>query len=108
MEVNGGREGRGGTEERENTLVGGRGDMWAKKERGGEPFSPRCSPLPKGGSPVMQEERGITRRLKGGGRQADEKKSNVVNRGRGGKRKESRAGNEKVARIVGEIRGEKD
>lgn len=56
----------------------------------------------------MQEERGITRRLKGGGRQADEKKSNVVNRGRGGKRKESRAGNEKVARIVGEIRGEKD
>lgn len=33
MEVNGGREGRGGTEERENTLVGGRGDMWAKKEK---------------------------------------------------------------------------
>lgn len=32
MEVNGERKGKGRTEERENTLVGGR-DMWAKREK---------------------------------------------------------------------------
>lgn len=59
--------------------------MWANTERRRRTIV--ATLLPKGDSPVMQEERGITRRLEEEGREgrkeggkADEK-SNVVNQG---------------------------
>lgn len=64
-EVNGERKGRNRGERKH--ISGGEGICGPRKSRGEGPFSPRCSPLPKGDSPVTQEERGITRRLEEGG-----------------------------------------
>lgn len=55
MEFNGQWKGRGEGGERENTLVGGR-DMWVETEKRGRTTLAKL--LPKGDSPVMQEERG--------------------------------------------------
>ena len=46
--------------------------MWAKKEKRRRTIFPTL--LPKGDSPVMQEERGITRRLEEGGQRKEGRK----------------------------------
>lgn len=68
MEVNGKRAGQNRGERKH--ISGGKGHVGQDREEE-ENRSRHCSSFPTGDSPVMQEKRGITRRLEEGGREEE-------------------------------------